>query len=364
MTKGATAEEKTKVALLFGGANSDNYRSCRQLNDALEALKSRNFDVGAFGITLEGLWVDFKDLSSLCQKSELKDFELSNESAASISGAEIVDFPPRALISFNVVFSLVLGSPGANGGIAGLFESIGIPLAASDSLGSALASDKSTVKLLLEAVGISTPKHVVIPDKSWRRDALSSVVRASSLKLPIILKPCRGTNGVGITIVRVPNQMKKAVAIARRFDGRFLAEEYYEGGRYLECGILEDSERRNFTSSIVETKVVDGDIFNYPARIDPSKFTQEIATDLSQETIKTIEETTEKVFEATKASGYMQVEFILTKENEVLFLEANAHPDLSRNGSFAKSWIAAGLDYEDIIYYPVMEAIRRPLGLV
>jgi D-alanine-D-alanine ligase len=359
-----TSLEKTRVVLLIGGANSDNHRSCRQFNDVLAALTDRNFDVGAIGITLEGSWVLFEDLNAISQASRIESFELSDASVKEIKGATTTDFPPRALISYDIVFSLILGVPGADGRIAGLLESIGVRLVASDSLGSAIASDKSTIKLLLKAEDVATPRHVVIPDKAWRRDALSNVVRAASLKLPLIIKPCRSTNGLGISIVRFPREMKDAIAIARRFDGRFLAEEYHEGGRYLECGILEDSERRNFISAIVETKVVDDGIFNYLTRVAPDRFSQEVVSDLPEEIINKIKEITEKVFEASKTSGYLQVEFLLTRENELLFIEANPSPYLGKDGSFVRGWLAAGLEYEDIIYAPVMEAIRRPLGLV
>lgn len=364
MVEDVDSIEPKRVVILFGGANSDNYRSCQQFSDVFSALQSRKFDVGAIGLTLEGSWVLFDNEKAVVDAVAEQPFELSNESAFKIEGASLTDFPPRSLISYDVAFSLILGVPGADGRIAGLLESIGVRLVGSDSLGCAIASDKSTIKLLLKAEDLPTPKHVVIPDKAWRRDALSNVVRAASLKLPIVIKPCRSTNGVGVSIVRFPKEMKDAVAIARRFDGRFLAEEYYEGSRYLECGVLEDSERRNFISAVVETKVFDGGIFNYLTRTQGSKFSQEIASDLSEEIIEKIKLAAEKVFEATKTSGYLQVEFLLTQENELLFVEANAHPYLGKEGSFAKGWLEAGLDYEDIIYAAVMEAIRRPLGLV
>ncbi|MSO26065.1 MAG: ATP-grasp domain-containing protein [Candidatus Nanopelagicaceae bacterium] len=356
--------EKMRIAVLFGGANSDNYRSCQQLKDVVPALISRNFDVEVFGITLEGSWFHFDQLDEVINFANGKNFELTNESALLISGSDISNLLLQRFISFDAVYPLVIGFPGADGRLAGLFETLGIRVIGSDSLGSAIASDKSTIKLLFEAVEIATPKHVVIPDKAWRRDALSNVARAASLKLPIIVKPCRGTNGVGISLVKSPKTMKDAVAIARRFDGRFMAEEYYSGARHFECAVLEDSQQRNYVSAILETTLSEGDIFNYIIRTDPSKFSQKIVTDLPEEIVKVIKETTEKVFEATKISGYLQVEFLLTKEGSVLVLEANAHPYIGRDGSFAKVWLAAGLDYEDMIYAAVMEAIRRPVGMV
>jgi D-alanine-D-alanine ligase len=356
--------EKTRIAVLFGGANSDNFRSCQQIKDVIPALLSREFEVEIFGVTLEGMWVSFTDVQALLAATKVAGFELSNESADKISGSTISNFPTQEFISFDAVYPLIIGFPGADGSIAGLFEALGVRVIGSDSLGSAIASDKSTTKLLLEAVEIATPKHVVIPDKAWRRDALSNVARAASLKLPIVVKPCRGTNGVGITLVKFPLGMKDAVSIARRFDGRFMAEEYYTNVRHLECAVMGDSENRNYISGILETVTHEGELFNYITRTDPTKYSQKIVNDLSDDFVELIKETAEKVFEALKISGYLQVEFLLTEEGQVMVLDVNAHPYLGKDGSFAKVWLAAGLEYEDVLYAAVMEAVRRPVGMI
>ena len=356
--------EKTRIAVLFGGANSDNFRSCQQIKDVIPALLSREFEVEIFGVTLEGMWVSFTDVQALLAATKVAGFELSNESADKISGSTISNFPTQEFISFDAVYPLIIGFPGADGSIAGLFEALGVRVIGSDSLGSAIASDKSTTKLLLEAVEIATPKHVVIPDKAWRRDALSNVARAASLKLPIVVKPCRGTNGVGITLVKFPLGMKDAVSIARRFDGRFMAEEYYTNVRHLECAVMGDSENRNYISGILETVTHEGELFNYITRTDPTKYSQKIVSDLSDDFVELIKEMAEKVFEALKISGYLQVEFLLTEEGQVMVLDVNAHPYLGKDGSFAKVWLAAGLEYEDVLYAAVMEAVRRPVGMI
>jgi D-alanine-D-alanine ligase len=310
------------------------------------------------------MWVSFTDVPALLAATKVAGFELSNESANKISGSTISNFPTQEFISFDAVYPLIIGFPGADGSIAGLFEALGVRVIGSDSLGSAISSDKSTTKLLLEAVEIATPKHVVIPDKAWRRDALSNVARAASLKLPIVVKPCRGTNGVGITLVKFPLGMKDAVSIARRFDGRFMAEEYYTNVRHLECAVMGDSENRNYISGILETVTHEGELFNYITRTDPTKYSQKIVNDLSDDFVELIKETAEKVFEALKISGYLQVEFLLTEEGQVMVLDVNAHPYLGKDGSFAKVWLAAGLEYEDVLYAAVMEAVRRPVGMI
>ena len=148
--------EKTRIAVLFGGANSDNFRSCQQIKDVVPALLSREFEANMFGITLEGMWVTFTDVQALLAAAVVDGFELSNESADKISGSTISNFPTQEFISFDAVYPLIIGFPGADGSIAGLFEALGVRVIGSDSLGSAIASDKSTTKLLLEAVEIAT----------------------------------------------------------------------------------------------------------------------------------------------------------------------------------------------------------------
>jgi D-alanine-D-alanine ligase len=152
--------EKTRIAVLFGGANSDNFRSCQQIKDVVPALLSREFEVEIFGVTLEGMWVSFTDVPALLAATKVAGFELSNESADKISGSTISNFPTQEFISFDAVYPLIIGFPGADGSIAGLFEALGVRVIGSDSLGSAIASDKSTTKLLLEAVEIATPSQI------------------------------------------------------------------------------------------------------------------------------------------------------------------------------------------------------------
>jgi D-alanine-D-alanine ligase len=125
-----------------------------------------------------------------------------------------------------------------------------------------------------------------------------------------------------------------------------------------------DSENRNYISGILETVTHEGELFNYITRTDPTKYSQNIANDLSDDFVELIKETAEKVFEALKISGYLQVEFLLTEEGQVMVLDVNAHPYLGRDGSFAKVWLAAGLEYEDVLYAAVMEAVRRPVGMI
>ena len=62
--------EKTAVAVLLGGRNSENYRSCQSARDVIDALEEKGYQVTAYGMSMEANWISFGDLNSL--KNALK----------------------------------------------------------------------------------------------------------------------------------------------------------------------------------------------------------------------------------------------------------------------------------------------------
>ena len=357
--------EKTSVAVILGGRNSENYRSCQSARDVIDALEEKGYEVSAYGMTMEANWVTFGDLNSLKNALKKENFELNEQTVKEIANTTESLLPPTSLLETTVVFSTLMGAWGSDGTMQGMLETEIVRFVGSDTLGGAISSDKSTAKLLMESVEIPTPRHVIIPDKSWRRDPLSNVARASALRTPLISKPARGSNGVGITYIRVPRDFKKGIEIARNFDGRVVVEKYHQPAQLLECNIIEDEKGRPVLSEIIKTNWKEADkVFNFISRSDKSTYSFEKAKDLDPEVVKLIHDYAKKTFEVLKMSGYAQIEFMIDKEGELLVVEVNCQPYLGKEGSFALSWKEAGISYEDLIERIVKEALDRPVGLV
>jgi len=53
--------EKTSVAVILGGRNSENYRSCQSARDVIAALEEKGYLVSAYGLTMEANWITFGD---------------------------------------------------------------------------------------------------------------------------------------------------------------------------------------------------------------------------------------------------------------------------------------------------------------
>ncbi len=356
--------EITKVAVLLGGRNSENYRSCLSAKDVIDALEAKGYLVKAYGMTMEANWVEFNDLADLRNNLNKENFELTDQTVKGIKETNISVLPPESLLESLVVFSTLMGAWASDGTVQGLLETEIVRFVGSDTLGAAIATDKPTAKLLMQSVEVPTPALVIINDKNWRRDPLSCVARANALRMPVVIKPARGSNGVGVSYTRVPRDWKKNIEIARNFDGRVIVEKYHEPKFLIECNIIEDIKRKTITSEIIETKLVKTEkLFNYIVRSDKSKYSFEKLKDLDQEVIKLVHEYAQKTFEVLKLSGFAQIEMMIDKEGELLVIEVNSQPYLGKDGSFALSWKEKGIAYEDLIDQIVQEALARPVGL-
>jgi len=357
--------EKTAVAVLLGGRNSENYRSCQSARDVIDALEEKGYQVTAYGMSMEANWISFGDLNSLKNALKKDNFELTEESIKDISEVTESLLPPTSLLETTVVFSTLMGGWGSDGTIQGMLETEIVRFVGSDTLGGAISSDKSTAKLLMEAVEIPTPKHVIVPDRSWRRDPVSNVMRAASLKVPLVAKPARGSNGVGVSYIRVPRDFKKGIEISRNFDGRVIVEKYHEPKQLFECNILEDEKGKIILSELIQTNFKTKDkVFNFISRSDKSSFSFTKAQDLEADIIKLVHDYAKRTFEVLKMSGYAQIEFMIDKEGELLVVEVNCQPYFGKDGSFALSWKEAGVSYSDLVDRIIKEALSRPAGLI
>jgi D-alanine-D-alanine ligase len=345
--------DKTSVAVILGGRNSENYRSCQSARDVISALEQKGYLVSAYGMTMDANWISFGDLNSLKNALKKDAFELTDESVKDIAGTTESLLPPTSLLETTVVFSTLMGAWGSDGTMQGMLETEIVRFVG------------STAKLLMEAVEIPTPRHVIIPDKSWRRDPLSNVARAAALKTPLISKPARGSNGVGITYIRVPRDFKKGVDIARNFDGRVVVEKYHQPAQLFECNVIEDEKGKPVLSAIIQTNWNEKDrIFNFISRTDASSYSFSKLTSLDPEVVKLVHDYAKRAFEVLKMSGYAQIEFMIDKEGELLLVEVNCQPYFGKDGSFALSWKEAGISYPDLIDRIVKEALDRPVGLI
>ena len=100
------------------------------------------------------------------------------------------------------------GRYGEDGTVQGALELLGLPYTGSGVLASALAMDKWRAKLLWQAAGINTPRHILLNEQS----DFEAVVK--ELGLPLIVKPSREGSTIGLSKVREAGEVAAAWRLA------------------------------------------------------------------------------------------------------------------------------------------------------
>ena len=172
-----------KVAVLMGGRSAEREISLQSGTAVLEALRRQGVDAHAFDPSE-------RPMETLLQQG------------------------------FNRAHIALHGRFGEDGTVQGALELMGLPYTGSGVLASALAMDKWRTKLLWQAAGISTPRHVLLTEQS-DFDAV-----AEELGLPLIVKPSREGSTIGLSKVTAARELPAAYRLAAKHDSMVLAEQF------------------------------------------------------------------------------------------------------------------------------------------
>jgi len=121
---------------------------------------------------------------------------------------------------------IILHGPyGEDGTVQGMLDLLRIPYQGSGVLGSALAMDKVVAKQLYEKAGIPTPPYVIFN----RGDTVDPSNLAERLGLPLVVKPARDGSSIGMSIVRVEDDVDAAINKAFLQGPTIIVEAYIDG---------------------------------------------------------------------------------------------------------------------------------------
>jgi D-alanine-D-alanine ligase len=295
-------KKKLTIALLSGGVSSErevSLNSGRQVYDALDQAK---YDI---------LRYDPKtDLPRL------------------VADASRID---AALI-------ILHGAFGEDGTVQGLLDLLGIPYQGSGVLGSAAAMNKLAAKRLYQQAGLPIPEYVA----ARRNAGIDSDAVVNRLGLPLVVKPVVGGSSVGITIVRRPEELGRAVAAGWEHDPAVVIEAYIQGteitGGVLGNDALEalplieiipDPQREFFDYTAKYTPGVTEEIC--PARIDPQ---------LTAEAQRLALEAHRALF----CRGYSRTD-MMVRGREIFILETNTIPGMTATSLLPRAALTAGYSF-------------------
>jgi D-alanine-D-alanine ligase len=269
----------------------------------------------------------------------------------------------------HVVFNLLEefhGETTYDQNVASYLELLKVPYTGCNPRGMVIARGKALSKKLLAYHRIRVPAFAVFPRGR-------KVRRPAPLKFPLIVKSLIEHASVGIaraSVVDNDDKLAERVAFVHQRVGTDAIAEAYIDGRELYVGVLGNDrltilptwelEFGNVPSNapLIATERVKHSL-EYQDRWG---ILQGPAEELPPQVSKRIMHVTKRIYRTLELDGYARIDYRLSPDGELYFLEANPNPEIAEGEEFAQAALHAGIAYPDLLERILRLALQRRAG--
>jgi D-alanine-D-alanine ligase len=246
--------------------------------------------------------------------------------------------------------------------IAALLEGLKFRYTGTGPAGLKMCRDKSLSVRLAAAAGVDVPRSFTL--------GLRDRIENPGLAYPLLVKPQFGDGSDEInkhSLVNTPRELRERVrAIRSRLKEPVVCEEFIPG-HDIYVGVIGNEPRVLApTEMIVGSKKASAPKFaTYRLKNDGAYRTRWRVTyrlaKLPPRVMQQVREYGRKVFRALKLRDYARLDFRLTDEGRLVFIEANPNSDLTPN-TLGRNLCFVGIEYRDLIPRIVETARKRYRG--
>ncbi len=299
--------KQKKIAVLMGGRSGERDVSLRSGKNVLNSLKKQGFD--AISVDLDD------DLIGKLKKEKI-----------------------------DIVFIMLHGRFGEDGTIQGLLEIHGIPYTGSKVLASAIGMNKVASKRIWEAVGITTPKYMVIDKDNDLSNEIQNIKKC--FPLPVVIKPVSEGSSLGVSIVKeqakLDDIIKKTV---KEFEDVFV-EEFIDG-REVTVGILGRGDKAQ-ALPVLEL-VPKKDFYDYEAKYTAGLTEFILPARLPKPLYEMVQRVAVAAHKAIGAWGFSRVDMIVSKDHIPYVHEINTIPGMTDQSDLPAEAKHAGIPFDELV---------------
>ncbi|WP_104136021.1 D-alanine--D-alanine ligase [Cryobacterium sp. Y62] len=228
----------------------------------------------------------------------------------------------------DLIWPTLHGATGEDGALLSLLETTGIPFLGSRGPAAALAWNKATAKELVLRAGFATPPAIALSTETFRDLGATSVLDhlVSAIGLPLVVKPAQGGSSQGVTIVRTPADLPRAMVDAYTYADTALVEAYIDGTEVTVAVI--DSGEGPTALPIVEIVPVDG-VYSFEARYNAGETDFYTPARLANAVSLVVSDTAVAIHILLGLRHLSRVDLIVDAAGTPWFLEANVLPGLT-----------------------------------
>lgn len=336
--------KKIKVAVVFGGTNTEHEVSLVSGRSIITHLDKKKYEVLAIKITKDNQWTIDQTLST--GQSTLSDNEPT--SANKQSSSLITPLSQIGNFHADIIFPVIHGPFGEDGTLQGVFEIAKTAYVGCGVLASAVCMDKPTQKMICHDSGIPIVPFVNFTQYQWLQDNQAVITSIQEkLTYPVFVKPANQGSSVGISKADSQEQLQKAIRLALEFDTKVIVEQGIENVREIECSILGNHQPQ---ASVLGEIIPSNEFYDYDAKYVDGKSRAIIPANLPSDISQQIQQAAIRAFQILDCRGLARVDFIVDgKTNRFYLNELNTMPGFTNISMYPKLWEASGMTYEQLL---------------
>jgi D-alanine-D-alanine ligase len=243
-----------------------------------------------------------------------------------VEEVEVIGTEVRVPDGTELVFNLIHGTFGEDGGLQAVLGDLGIPYTGEGEEESRIAFDKILTKKALQRAGVPTPRFEIL-----------HAGEMPSTPLPIVIKAPRQGSSVGVHLIHESSGIAPALADCLLHGEEILVEELVIG-RELTVGVLGDQ-----LLPVVEIKPNDG-FYDYTNKYTKGATEYLVPAPLTPDETDAVQAVALAAVRALGLCVYSRVDVLLTSEGPTV-LEINTIPGMTETSLLPKAAAASGLDF-------------------
>ena len=232
----------------------------------------------------------------------------------------------------DIVFNGLHGGYGENGELQAFFEEQDIDFIGSGSKACQVAIDKIKSKKVAESLGCLVPNGRIVNDIPDFKD----------FSIPFIVKPNQEGSSVGFNQIACEKDFKDALKLSKKHKNQLLAEEKIEG-REITVPVL-DGKALPIVEIIPHSKVYD-----YDSKYTAGKTDYIVPANIDVKVRDQIVNISESIYRKIGCRHYSRIDYILSSNSDVYFLEINTYPGMTETSLFPKSAESIQMSFKDLI---------------
>lgn len=262
----------------------------------------------------------------------------------------------------DIAFNIAEGTAGRSreARVPIILDNLGIPYTGADGTTLCIALDKALTKRLLSTYKIKTPAYFTVSPEE--------IKLKRGLRYPVIVKPNAEGSSKGISDISIAQNKKELKALIKKnidlYNEEMLVEEYIEGSEFT-VGVLGNGDDTNVFEpmEIKYNKPTQGSfhVYSYTVKQHYKEYIKyKCPSDAPAQVTDEMKKIADTVFKELKCRDFTRMDFRVTEDGTVYFIEVNPLPGLAPGYSdYPMLAEFCGTDYEPLVVSILRAALKR-----